>query len=148
MDAVLRAALIFIVLMVLFRLMGKRTLSQITTFDFILLLVIGEASQQWLLGEDFSLTMAVLVVVTLLLLDRLADWMGYRFPRLDRILDSVPVLLVDEGALLEERMAKSHISEEDILTAARQAHGVESMAEVKYAVLDRDGGISVVPREG
>jgi uncharacterized membrane protein YcaP (DUF421 family) len=68
-DSVLRAAAIYLVLLVLFRVAGRRTLSEITSFDFVLLLVIGEATQQALLGEDFSLIHAVLVIVTLIMLD-------------------------------------------------------------------------------
>jgi len=146
MDAVLRAVLIYAALLLLFRIMGKRSLSQATTFDFVLLLVVGEATQQALLGEDFSLTMAVTVIATLIGLDRFADYIGYRFPRLDRILESVSVLLVDDGKLMKDRMAKAHIDEDEILTFARQAHGLESMDQVKYAVLEKDGGITVVPR--
>jgi len=146
MDAVLRAVLIYAALLLLFRIMGKRSLSQATTFDFVLLLVVGEATQQALLGEDFSLTMAVTVIATLIGLDRFADYIGYRFPRVDRILESVSVLLVDDGKLMKDRMAKAHIDEDEILTFARQAHGLESMDQVKYAVLEKDGGITVVPR--
>ena len=146
MDAVLRAVLIYLALLLLFRIMGKRSLSQATTFDFVLLLVVGEATQQALLGEDFSLTMAATVIATLIGLDRFADYIGYRFPKVDRILESVSVLLVDDGELMRDRMAKAHIDEEEILTFARQAHGVESMDQVKYAVLEKDGGITIVPR--
>jgi uncharacterized membrane protein YcaP (DUF421 family) len=73
-DSVLRAAAIYLVLLVLFRVAGRRTLSEITSFDFVLLLVIGEAIQQALLGEDFSLIHAVLVIVTLIMLDVLISW--------------------------------------------------------------------------
>ncbi|HJR38134.1 MAG TPA: YetF domain-containing protein [Nocardioidaceae bacterium] len=147
MDAVLRALAMWVVLMLLFRLTGKRSLSQATTFDFILLLVVGEATQQALLGEDFSMTMAAIVITTLIVLDRLADYLGYRFPRLDKLMESVAVILVDDGKVLKDRMAKAHINEEEILTSARQAHGLESMDQVKYAVLEKSGGITIVPRE-
>ena len=100
MDAVLRALLIYLALLLLFRVMGKRSLSQATTFDFVLLLVVGEAAQQALLGEDFSLTMAVTVIATLVGLDRFSDYIGYRFPRVDRLLESVSVLLFDDWKLM------------------------------------------------
>lgn len=146
MDAVIRAVVMYAILLLLFRVTGKRSLSQATTFDFVLLLVVGEATQQALLGEDFSLTMAAIVIGTLIAVDRVADYVGYRFPRVDKILESVSVLLVDDGKLLKDRMAKAHINEEEILTFARQAHGLESMDQVKYAVLEKDGGITIVPR--
>jgi uncharacterized membrane protein YcaP (DUF421 family) len=147
MDAVLRAVAMWLVLMVLFRITGKRTLSEATTFDFVLLLIISEATQQALLGEDFSLTMAAIVIGTLFALNRIADYVGYRFPWLDRIMESVPVILVDEGRLLTDRMRKAHVTEEEILTFARRDHGVESLRQVKYAVLEKSGGITIVPQQ-
>lgn len=146
MDAVIRALMLYVALLVLFRVVGKRSLAQATTFDFVLLLIVGEATQQALLGEDFSLTQAVTVIATLVGVDRLADYLGWRYPKVDRLLDSVSILLVDDGRLLRDRLDKAHIDEKEILTAARQAHGLERMDQVKYAVLEKDGGITVVPR--
>lgn len=146
MDAIIRAAVTYFILLLLFRLTGKRSLAQATTFDFVLLLVVGEATQQALLGEDFSLTMAALVIATLLALDRVADYLGFRFPRVDKILESVSVLLVDDGKLLQDRMKRAHIGEDEILHYARQAHGIERLDQVKYAVLEKDGGITIVPK--
>jgi uncharacterized membrane protein YcaP (DUF421 family) len=146
MDSVLRATIVYLALLVLFRIVGKRGLAQMTAFDFVLLLVVGEATQQTLLGEDFSLVNAVTVMATLVGLDRFADYIGYRFPKADRILESVSVLLVDDGRLLEDRLKKAHVDPAEILTSARQAHGLERLDQVKYAVLEKDGGISIVPR--
>lgn len=146
MDAVLRAMLLFVLLMVLFRIFGKRGIAQLTPFDFVLLLVVGEATQQALLGEDFSLTMGLLVIATLLTMDRVLDYIGYRFPRAGKLMDSAALILVDDGRPLEDRMVKEHIGEEEILEAARQTHGLESMSQVKYAVLENNGTISIIPR--
>lgn len=146
MDGVLRGLAIYAVLVLLFRLTGKRSLAQATTFDLILLLIVSEATQQALLGEDFSITMAAIVIVTLLAVDRSADYLGYRFPRFDRLLESAAVILIDDGKVLHDRMRKSHIKEDEILTSARQAHGIESMDQIKFAVLEKSGGISVIPR--
>jgi uncharacterized membrane protein YcaP (DUF421 family) len=146
MDSVLRATIVYLALLVLFRIVGKRGLAQMTAFDFVLLLVVGEATQQTLLGEDFSLVNAVTVMATLVGLDRFADYIGYRFPKADRLLESVSVLLVDDGKLLEDRLKKAHVDPAEILTSARQAHGLERLDQVKYAVLEKNGGISIVPR--
>ncbi|HEX2174916.1 MAG TPA: YetF domain-containing protein [Nocardioidaceae bacterium] len=145
MDAVLRALAIYVVILLLFRLTGKRSLLQATTFDFVLLLIVGEATQQALLGDDFSLTNAVTVIGTLIGLDRLADYLGFRFPRLDKLMESTSVILIDDGKPLKDRMDKAHVNEEDILEQARQNHGIERMDQVKFAVLERSGSISVIP---
>ena len=146
MDAVVRALVIYVGLLLLFRITGKRSMASMTTFDFVLLLVVGEATQQALLGEDFSFTMAIIVIATLVGLDRFADYLGFRFPRADKLLESVPVLLVDDGKPLPDRMKRAHLGEDDILASARQSQGLESMAQIKYAVLEKDGGISIIPK--
>ena len=97
MDSVLRAAAIYLVLLVLFRVAGRRTLSEMTSFDFVLLLVIGEATQQALLGEDFSLTHAVLVIVTLILLDVLISLVMQRSRLAGKLIEGVPMVIVADG---------------------------------------------------
>lgn len=147
MDAVLRGVAVYLVLLLLFRLVGKRALSQVTTFDFVILLVVGEASQQALLGEDFSVVHAALVIATLLLLERLADYLSWRFGWFRRATESVPVVLVEDGRVLRSVLDRFHLTEHDVIEAGRKAHGLERLDQVKWAVLETSGGISVVPRE-
>ena len=147
MDAVLRASAIYLVLLLIFRITGKRSLAQITTFDFVLLLVIGEATQQALLGNDFSVINAAIVIVTLLTIDVGLSLAQARFPRLRPWLDDVPLVLVEDGQMLQRRMDKSRISEADILQAARATQGLERMDQIKYAVLERTGEVSIIPKQ-
>lgn len=146
MDAVLRALAIYAFLMLVFRATGKRSLSQITTFDFVLLLIIGEATQQALLGDDFSLTTALLVISTIVLVDIGLSLLQRQFPQLGPALEDVPLILVDEGKIIRRHLDKSRITEDDILEAARDKQGLERMEQVKYAVLERTGTISIIPR--
>lgn len=146
MDPVLRAVAVYVALLLLFRLAGKRTLSQVTTFDFVVLLIVGEATQQALLGEDFSITHAALVIDTLILLDRGADHLGFRFPRFQRVAASVPVILVDDGKVLHDVLRRQHVSEEEIMQSARSSQGLAATDQVRWVVLETCGGISVVPR--
>jgi uncharacterized membrane protein YcaP (DUF421 family) len=148
MDSVLRGVAIYVVLLLLFRLTGKRALSQVTTFDFVILLIIGEATQQALLGEDFSIVHAALVIATLLLVDRGSDYLSWRSKRFQRVTESVPAVLVQDGRVLGDVLRKFHLSEDDVLTAGREIHGIERLDQVKWAVLESSGGISVVPRPG
>jgi uncharacterized membrane protein YcaP (DUF421 family) len=145
-DAVLRALAIYLILMLLFRLSGKRTLGQVTTFDFVLLLVVGEATQQALLGEDFSITHAVVVIATLIGLDRGSDYLSWRFGPFKRVTESVPVVLVDDGKLLRDVMIKEHVSEGDIMSSARETQGLANLDQIKYAIMETSGGISIVPK--
>lgn len=146
MDSVLRAASVYVILLVVMRIAGKRTLAQVTTFDFILLLIIGEATQQALLADDFSVTNAAIVIATLVLLDIVLSVLKQRSGRLDRVIDDSPVVIVDDGKLLWDRLNRARIDEQEILVAARELHGLERLDQIKYAVLERSGGISIVPK--
>jgi uncharacterized membrane protein YcaP (DUF421 family) len=147
MESVLRAAAIFGFLLLLFRIAGKRSLAQITVFDFVLLLIIGEATQQALLGNDFSVINALVVIATLMCLDLGLTLAKGWWPKLDPVLDSVPVIIVEHGKLLKERIGRERIDLSDIMAAARERHGLERLEQVKYAVLERSGGISIIPVE-
>ena len=147
MDSVLRAAAVYGFLLLVFRLTGKRSLAQITAFDFVLLLIIGEATQQALLGDDFSVINAFVVIATLMALELGLSLAKGFWPRLDPIVDSVPVIVVENGRLLEDRIAHERIDVDDVLQAARELHGLERLDQIKYAVLERSGGLSIVPRQ-
>jgi uncharacterized membrane protein YcaP (DUF421 family) len=147
-DAVPRAAVVYVVLLLLFRLVGKRTLAETGAFDFVLLLIIAEATQQAMIDDDNSMTNAFLVILTLLVLNVGISLVKQRWPLVDRLVDDVPVLVVADGRVIRDRMEKARIDERDILQAARQSQGVESLDQIKYAVLERSGGISVVPKQG
>jgi uncharacterized membrane protein YcaP (DUF421 family) len=145
MDIVMRGLAIYLFLLVVFRIAGQRTLSDATTFDFVLLLIIAEVTQQALLGEDFSVTNAMLLIVTLVGLDIALSLWKQRSRRTERILEGAPLVIIDDGKPVRERMQKARVDEEDILAAARK-EGLERMDQVKYAILERNGGISIIPR--
>jgi uncharacterized membrane protein YcaP (DUF421 family) len=147
MDSVLRGLIIYFILLVILRVSGRRTLGQMTTFDFVLLLIIAETTQQALLGEDFSLTNAGLLIVTLMVIDIGLSLLRERWPRLNRIIEGLPLILVEDGRPIKERVDQSRVDEEDILAAARESQGIERMDQIKYAVLERNGGISIIPKQ-
>ncbi len=145
MDAVLRGVIVYAFLLLFFRFIGKRSLSQITTFDFVLLLIIGEATQQALLGDDFSIVNALLVIVTLMIIDIGLSLVKQRSSKVEKLIDGVPTILVENGQPIDEHMQKARIDREDILESARELQGLERMDQIKYAVLERDGKISIIP---
>ena len=147
MDTVLRAAAIYAILLVAVRLSGRRTLSELTTFDFILVLVISEAVQQGLVGDDYSITTAVIVVVTLVLIDVALSFVKTRFTWVQKVLEGVPTVLVENGRPLTARMRKARVSEDDIMESARELRGLERMDQIKFAVLEVGGRITVIPAE-
>src|SRR3712207_512000 len=109
MDSILRGAVVYLVLLVLFRLTGKRSLAQITTFDFVLLLIIAEAIQQAMIDNDNSMTNAFLLVLTLLGLDIALSLVKGRSRLIERWVDDVPLVLVEDGRPLKERMDKARV---------------------------------------
>lgn len=147
MNTILRAGAMYAILLLIFRLMGKRSLAQITSFDFVLLLIISETTQQAMIGDDFSVTNAVLGILTLVMLDLALSLWKQRWPSLDRWIDGLPVVIVEDGVPLRDRMRKERVDESDVLTAARVMHGLARMDQIKYAILERSGGISIIPKD-
>src|SRR5690606_37057382 len=145
MNPLIRGIVVYLLLLVLFRILGKRRLSQITIFDFLLLLIIVEVTQQALLGEDYSITNALILIVVLMGTDVVLSKLKSRFKLLDRIIEGVPLIVVENGKPLRRRMKKSGVDESDILEAARLRFGLSKMEQIKYAILERDGEISIIP---
>jgi uncharacterized membrane protein YcaP (DUF421 family) len=146
MDLVLRGLCVYLFLLVIIRVSARRTLGETTTFDFVLILIIAETTQQALLGQDYSVTGAIILITTLVGADILLSVIKNRFPRADRLIDGLPLVIVDQGQPLEDRMRMSRVDKEDILAAARKYQGLERMDQIKYAVLEANGGISIIPR--
>lgn len=147
MQSVFRGLAVFLMLMVIFRLAGKRTLHQTTTFDLVLLLIISETVQQAMIDNDNSFTNAFVLVSTLIGLNVLFSVVKQRSVFFQRVTEGTPVVLMENGQPQRESLKKERVDNDDILHAARLCHGLERMEDVKHAVLERDGAISIVPRE-
>ena len=145
MDSVLRSAAIYIVVLFVFRVAGRRTLSELTTFDFVLLLVIGEATQQALLGDDFSITNAFIVIVSMVGMDITLTYIKRKSTRIAKLIDGESMIIVEYGKVLDRRIQKSRIDQDDILQAARTTQGLERLDQIKFAILEKDGKISIIP---
>jgi uncharacterized membrane protein YcaP (DUF421 family) len=125
--------------------MGKRSLSETTNFDFVVLLIISEVTQQAMIDGDNSLTGAIILISTLLGMDLFFTLMKRPFKLFERIVEGTPLIIVDHGKPLKKRMDKTKIDEEDIMQAARFNQGLETMEQIKYAVLEKNGSISIIP---
>jgi uncharacterized membrane protein YcaP (DUF421 family) len=146
MEALLRSAAVYVFLFAIFRVAGKRTLAQITPFDLVLLLIVGEATQQALLGDDLSVTNAVVVITSLIGIELAVTALQRRWPRLAKMLEGLPLVVVENGVPLEDRMRRARIDLEDVLEQARQKQGLERLDQIRYAVLERSGSISIIPK--
>lgn len=145
MESVIRALVVYAFLLLVFRVAGRRTLSEMTTFDLILLLLISEAAQVALVGTDASMINAALVVITLIITSIGLSLLKLKWPALEKWIDGRPFVIVEHGHCLKDRMAKARIDEGDIMEAARELQGIERLDQIKYAVLERGGKITVIP---
>lgn len=142
--SVLTSAGIYLTLFILFRVVGKRTLAQITTFDVVLLLIISEATQQAMVGADTSMANAVVAISTLAALDVILTSLKHRHPRLEAWLDGQPVVLVSDGKPIEAHLNRERLDLDDVLESARE-NGLLRLDQVRLAVLERTGKISIIP---
>lgn len=147
MDSVLRGISIYAVLLIATRLSGRRTLAQMTPFDLVLLLIIAETTQQALLGDDFSISNAVVLILTLFVTDVLLAWLKGWSPRMESLLDGNATVLISQGRIDHEAMERARVSIDDILQTAREQHGLKTLAEIDAAVLEVSGGISIIPKQ-
>jgi uncharacterized membrane protein YcaP (DUF421 family) len=147
MNPVVRGLAVYLFVYLIFRILGKRSLAEITTFDFVLLLIISETTTDALIGEDYSLISCFVMVSTLVGIDYLLSLLKEKSTWFQIASEGAPLVIVDKGKPLQRRMEKTKIDEEDVLEAARLIHGLERMDQVKYAVLERDGSISIIPME-
>jgi len=146
MDSMTRGAAVYLLLLLIFRLAGRRTMAQMTSFDFVLLLIISEAAQNAMIGDDYSITNGVVVILTLVGLDVLLSHVKRWYPMAEKWLDGKPTIIVEHGRPKMDVMNFARVDERDVLTAARQTQGLERMEQIKYAVLEASGGISIIPR--
>ncbi|MCK7247763.1 DUF421 domain-containing protein [Enterobacter asburiae] len=138
---------IYLFLVVVFKVAGRRALLQMTSFDLILLLIISEATQQALLGQDFSVTGAMITITTLVVADIIFGLMKEYFSPVENILGGTTVILVENGVPLADKLKKVDVSCDDILVSARQNNGITEISDTKYAILERNGHISIIPFE-
>lgn len=147
MDSVIRALVVYFFLLILFRISGKRTLAQTTNFELVLLLIISETTQQAMVDSDHSILNGFLLITTLVGTSIILSVLKRKFPILERWFDGLPLVLIKDGKVLQERMKKNRVDKEDILSAARELHGLERLEQIKHAVLERGGQISIIPVE-
>ena len=145
MDIVLRGIVVFFALYVLMRVIGRRELSKLEPFDLILLIILGDALQQGLTQDDYSLTGAILVVGTLAVLQVFTTWVSFRLPFTRRLLEGEPLIVVEDGKAIEKNLRRERLTLEEVMESARM-HEIGSLDEVRWAVVERNGEISFLKK--
>ena len=146
-ELVLRSVVVYALFLAALRLSGKRELGQFTIFDLALVLLAANALQPAITGPDASLPGAAIIVVTLFTLNRLVAIGRNRSPLLRRVLDYSPRTIAEDGAWVEAALEAEGLDDDDLEASLRE-HGLESIDQVRLAVLEHDGSISIVPRRG
>ena len=145
MEIVARATITLFVLFLLTRGLSKRSLSDMSPFEMILLVTIGDVVQQGITQEDMSVTGAVLVISTIGFWVAALGWLTWRFDRARRIVEGVPLVLVREGTPVDDALAAERMPLAEVMEAARQ-EGIADLDDVRLAVLEVNGRISIIPR--
>ena len=145
MDIALRALFLYAFVVFVMRVIGRRELSSLEPFDLILLIVLGDAVQQGLTQDDYSLTGALLVIFTFAVLQVCVSWLGYRFPRARPVLEGEPIIIVQDGELIERNVRRERLTPEEVAEAGR-AHGIPHLSDVRWAVLETNGTISFIKK--
>jgi uncharacterized membrane protein YcaP (DUF421 family) len=143
-NIALRTAAIYLVILIGLRLAGKREIGQMTVFDLVVLLLLANAVQNAMVGPDTSLVGGILAAIVLLVLNASVARLRMRWPRLRRLVEGTPTLLVLHGEVIPAHMRREGVDQETLETALRE-HGVAKLSDVEMAVLEIDGSISVVP---
>jgi uncharacterized membrane protein YcaP (DUF421 family) len=146
MDIVLRAIIVFCFLLVLTRIIGRRELSSLQPFDLILIIILGDAVQQGLTQDDYSLTGAFLAIGTIAVLQVLVSWIGFRFPRARPVLEGTPIVVVEDGEVIERNARRERLSDDEIREAAR-LQGIGQLSEVRWGVLETNGQIAFIKKQ-
>jgi uncharacterized membrane protein YcaP (DUF421 family) len=141
MDIVLRATVVFLLVLLVTRVVGKRELSSLEPFDVILLVVIGDLVQQGVTQSDYSLTGSLLAILTITILTVATAYVNFRFRRLRPLLEGEPLVLIERGNLLERNLRRERLTVEELTAEARQ-QSIGSLDDVEWAVLETTGRIS------
>ena len=147
MDIVLRASAVFIILYLLLRLLGKRELGQLTPFELLVMIVMGDLIQQGVTHNDFSLTGALLAVATFGFLALLLSWITYLFPAMERLLDGKPRVVVRDGTIIAENLRRDRVTRSELESEMRLA-GIASLKDVAWAIIEPQGKISFIKAQG
>lgn len=146
MEIVIRSAVLYAFLWLLMRAMGRRELSEITSFELVLLVTMGDLIQQGVTQEDMSVTGAFLAVGTIALLILSTSYTAFRFPRTRSALEGLAVVVVREGKILDEIAKLERLTRDEIMEGARQ-RGIEDLSRVKIGILEADGRFSFLLEE-
>ena len=145
MDLVFRALVLFTGVYLLLRVVGRRELAQMAPIDFVLLIVLGDAIQQGLTQDDYSVTGALIVLGTFASLQVITSYASFKVDRLRPVIEGEPIILIEDGKLIDRNLRRERLTAEEVAEEARQQQ-IASLEDVRWAVLETSGKISFIPK--
>jgi uncharacterized membrane protein YcaP (DUF421 family) len=145
MDIALRAVFLYAFVVFLIRVMGRRELSSLSAVDLVLLIVLGDAIQQGLTQDDYSVTGAVIAISTIAAVQVFSSYVSFRSRRVRRVLEGEPIVIVQDGKLLDRNMHRERLTEDDVAEAMRKQQ-IASVDEVAWGILENDGNMSFISK--
>lgn len=147
METIVRAASAYLILLILLRVTGRRQGQRMTSFEILLIFLLGGQMTQAILGEDKSLVNAVTGVSTVALMHALFATLKQRSPMIERLIDGTPVIVYANDQWIRDAMDMVRVQKEDVMASAR-GEGIEKMSEIKFAIVERNGSISILKKPG
>ncbi len=145
MDIVLRAIVLYAFVVFVMRVIGRRELSSMTPFDLVLLIVLGDAIQQGLTQDDYSVTGAILAVATVATLQVFTSYVSYRSKKARTVLEGEPIVLIDHGQIVERNLKRERMTEDEVAEEMRQQQ-IASLDDVDWAIIEANGAISFIKK--
>ncbi len=145
MDIALRAVFLYAFLVFLMRVIGRRELSSLSAVDLVLLIVLGDAIQQGLTQDDYSVTGAVIAISTIAALQVGSSYLSYKSRRARRVLEGEPIVIVQDGKLIERNLKRDRLTESDV-AAEMRAQQIASVEDVEWGILESNGAMSFIPK--
>jgi len=146
MDLVLRATALYIFVVILMRIIGRRELSSLSPVDLVLLIVLGDALQQGLTQDDYSVTGAIIVVTTIAVLQVIASYVTFRSRRMKRLLEGEPIVLIEDGKLIERNLRRERLRPDDVAEEMR-LEGIAKFDDVRWGILESNGSFSFIKND-
>jgi uncharacterized membrane protein YcaP (DUF421 family) len=145
MDIVLRAALMYFFVLLVTRIVGRRELSSLQPFDLVLLVVIGDLVQQGVTQSDYSVTGLMIALGTIAVLQTFVSWAGYRSKKVGLVVEGEPIVVVEDGKLIEKNLRRERINDDEVLESAREQN-IGSLDEVAWAILETSGKLTFIKK--
>ena len=145
MDLVIRATVVFFFIFLVTRVAGRRELSALEPFDLILLVVLGDLVQQGITQSDESVTGTLIVISTITLLSVAVSWVSFRSGKVRLVTEGEPIILVQDGEIIERNLRRERLTHGDLEEEARQQQ-VATLADIRWAILEKEGTISIIPK--